>query len=460
MEKILIKKLFIISICIILLNISIINVSSIKINSTTLHQSQIIDEYDMVIVVPSQFSSNIQPLIDHKNNIGIKTFFKSTEEIYSNYQGNDKPEQIKYFIKDNVEKCKIRYVLLIGDINLVPIRKSTMINYPYIDDIITDLYYSDMYETNGNFSSWDSNNNGIYGEFEFGKKDASRDIIDLYPDVIVGRLPCSNSKEVSVVVDKIISYENRISKDSWFKRLILMAGDSFPGDVWIEGEIISDIVGNHMKIFGFEPIKLYASEDKFKPMILNQEISKGAGFVCFSGHGYPQAIATSKPNETKRISYYSPYMIGIRNNNKLPIFFLQACSTATLDFTVQELSELYSLPFAYILCILSDVKYKTENIYPCFAWELIKKPNGGGIASIGATRLAFGDPLVITPDQGIELLNLLFFKSYKENITLGQQFTDSIISFINYTNGSDPITPQEFILIGDPSLKIGGYSLG
>ena len=71
-------------------------------------------EYDLVIIAPSSFQSNIQPLIDHKISYGISTILKTTEDIYDEYEGVDKPEQIKYFIKDALETWDMKYVLLIG----------------------------------------------------------------------------------------------------------------------------------------------------------------------------------------------------------------------------------------------------------------------------------------------------------------------------------------------------------
>ena len=56
--------------------------------------------YNLVIIAPKVFANALQPLIDHKNSLGVSTYLKTTEDIYTEYQGVDKPEQIKYFIKD------------------------------------------------------------------------------------------------------------------------------------------------------------------------------------------------------------------------------------------------------------------------------------------------------------------------------------------------------------------------
>jgi len=70
--------------------------------------------YDMVVVAPETFHSLLQPLIDEKNAKGVLTTFMSMEDILSQYNGTDPPEQVKYFIKDAFDNWNITYVLLVG----------------------------------------------------------------------------------------------------------------------------------------------------------------------------------------------------------------------------------------------------------------------------------------------------------------------------------------------------------
>ena len=78
----------------------------------------------------------------------------------------------------------------------------------------------------GGFSSWDANNNGIYGEWK-GENAQDKDI-DLRPDVYVGRLACRNKFEVFKMVNKIINYEKTPHKNElWFKRMIVAGGITF-----------------------------------------------------------------------------------------------------------------------------------------------------------------------------------------------------------------------------------------
>ena len=210
--------------------------------------------YDLVIIAPQVFSDELQRLITHKNNIGIKTILKTTEEIYEEYQGRDKPEQIKYFIKEAYDEWNISYVLLVGGLKSkiwanprenhsygakhwhVPVRYTNLYDKPkhpldsessiHDPGVISDLYYADIYDGVGNFSSWDTNEDDIFAAWACPGVENDTDI-DLCPDVCIGRLACRSICEVKTVVDKIISYETTTYGQEWFNKIIAVSGDGF-----------------------------------------------------------------------------------------------------------------------------------------------------------------------------------------------------------------------------------------
>jgi hypothetical protein len=49
-----------------------------------------------------------------------------------------------------------------------------------------------------------------------------------------------------------------------------------------------------------------------------------------------------------------------------------------------------------------------------------------------------------------------FFEAYEPGVSVGQMLTQGINYYINL-GGKDYLTLEEFVLIGDPSLKVGGY---
>ena len=386
------------------------------------------NEYDLVVISTKSFKSTIQKLIDHKISHGVKTFFKDVEEIYDVYPGRDKLEQIKYYVKDAIESQGISYVLIVGGINHVPIRK-TAVGWHGSLELPTDLYFVDIYDSKGDFCTWDANNNNIFGEFNWDY--GNIDEVDLYADALIGRIPCMKNSDLNVVINKIINYENTAYAQNWFNRILLLAGDTFPYRGIIEGEYVTNLIAEEME--GFTPVKLWTSTNNFNPLTINYRTTLGAGFISYSGHGYITGFGTSPPNKNRRIEYFDIFTIGMLNGKKLPIIFFDACLTATLDYKFFNLFD-----------------------YPSITYTLLKKPFGGAIASIGATRVAFTDVDSHGVHAGAGYLNLHFFMNYEEGIILGDMLNRAKNDYLNYV-GEDCFTIEEFIIIGDPSLKIGGY---
>ncbi len=402
-------------------------------------------DYDLMIITPSNFVPALERLAKHKDSRGIKTEIVSLEEIYSKYSGYDEAEKIKKAIKDEVENNGIRYVLLVGSIDKLPIRKTHFIrkwgNQYHNITLLTDLYYADIYDADGKFCSWDSNGNGKYGEMFYGV-DGENDEVDLYPDVYLGRLACKNVLEVNVVVNKIIQYESRTG--NWFKRLLVIGGDTFPGWGVIEGEFVTEKTAEILS--DFSTTKLWATLDNLKPLNIHIELSKGYGFVHYSGHGFEYGISTHPVGSEEWIgTYVTPYATMLFNGYKLPVIFFDACLTAKLDFNSSDLRD-DGIPIPF------NIKF------PCFAWFLVKKPLGGAIATIGATRIAFTFVDSSGVHAGASRLALDFFSAYHNTSILGEMFVEAQLAYIENA-GKGYFTLEEFILLGDPSLKVGGYSI-
>ena len=422
--------------------------------------------FDLVIITPLEFSQNLLPLVEHKNSHDIKTNLTDLAYIYNLFPGRDEAEQIKYFIKYALEEWGIRYVLLVGDIKKLPIRDTDA--YPWVgfgNNILTDLYYADIYNESYAFCSWDGNKNDTFGEVEYNFSDfppqmIDLDDVDLYPDVHVGRLACRNIEEVEIVVNKIINYEENTYGRRWFKKIVLAGGDTFPpfnGDKRFvyEGEITNKHVAQQLP--NFRHAKLWASRRNLNALTFNRAINKGAGFVTYAGHGFDRGWGTYRPNafRDRLIWYDMMFLFGLRNRNKLPIVFLDACLTARLDFNMGMFSNRYPI-IVKLFEALTGLSYNLSDLTPCFAWKFMTMKNGGAIATVGATRPAYTWVDKDGVYGGAGYLDVAFFKAYKEGVTLGEMFTEAQNDYLNNV-GKDYFTIEVFILLGDPSLMVGGY---
>ncbi len=394
------------------------------------------DRYDLLVVAPEAFTGALQPLAEHKEQHGLATKLVTPAEIYSGdyftVQGEDDPAHIKYFVRDAIEEWGIRYLMLVGDIEKVPSR--LVYSFWGGGTMYADYYYADIYGDNMSFCSWDSNGNGRYGETE----DGSSDEVDLYADVYMGRLLCKDVEEVETVVNKIVTYENTAGGSDWFNRLILMGGDTFPGWGVYEGELVNQHVADAMP--QFEHVKIQMAEGNFLPHRINQIWTEGAGLVCYSGHGFEYGFGTYPHDSRWMIAYYTPYLLHMQNQERLPVVFFDACLTAKLE---------------YYMLGMEDV--------PCFAWALVKKPDGGAIATIGATETATTSVDEDGPHGQAGYLDLHFFQAYEPGRPVAEMLVQAKHDYLNDVAAGEAndrfymMTVEQFQVMGDPSLHVGGY---
>lgn len=392
------------------------------------------DEYDMVIITPSEFSEKLQPLVDYKNDSSVATKLVTLDEIYDGVyfpvEGRDDQEKIKYFIKDAIEEWDITYVLLAGGANKIPVRMS------YVQDgmevsFISDLYYADIYDAYGDFCSWDSNGNDIFGEYNYQGR---TDFVDLYPDVCLGRLNFRSINEVSGVLNKIITYESTGAyMEDWFSNFVVCGGDTFPdSDNVDEGEYLNQNAINIMD--GFIPEKIWVTNGKLQFAInIDNAIENGSGFLYMSGHGTYENWATHPHNDFETwwpIGTYSYLRVeSLNNEEKLPIVIIGGCS---------------------------NCKFSGDH---CFGWSFVKNPDGGGIASYGYSALGWFIPGYGCTSGLTGGLELSAFRAYgiQNAKTTGELWSKALTKYINdfgVWSAYGYKTVEEFQPFNDPSTRI------
>ena len=449
-------------------------------------------KFDLLIIAPQKFIRYLEPLVNFKNEHNIKTMLSSLQDIYMNMSsplsGRDESEKVKYFIKDTIEKYDIKYVLLVGGRKgqsndwIFPVRFSHVVppeEQEYPEPLfISDLYYADIFDGEGNFSSWDSNFDDIFAVWN----ETFKEEIDNYPDVYLGRLPCRNIFELKVMVDKIKEYEKEPCDKEWFNNLLLVGGDSYintgqwpEGFIINEGELACEAAIEVMP--DFNPIKVYASYNDINRETVNEAFNKGAGFAYFCGHGSSASWGTHfvPANSSNWVTGYTVQdMVYLRNGEKQPITVVGGCHNAQFDVTMcnilSGISEEGLKYFSLKKGKIGQFWYK-EWIPNCWAWWLTSKPNGGAIATLANTGLGThgdGDQNQNGIVDYIEVLDgwleLRFLELYgiENNKILGLNHGQTIIDYLNNFLGDgskmDVKMVQQWQLFGDPSLKIGGYN--
>jgi hypothetical protein len=438
---------------------------------------------DLIIVTPLEFVAALIPLKDHKNNTGITTKVISLEDIYSNYDGRDEAEKVKYCIADYEKTSNIKFAMLVGDADKFPIRytktdreTAAAFNTAFYG---TDFYYADLYKSDGSFDDWDNNKNGFFGELagESSTGPLNVDNVDLTPDIAIGRIPASSIDEVIIYTSKVISYEKNFNSYDWKDNILLIATKDWIPDICLfQDKIARDYLKNKIVYKLYEFVSLYetiSEKEKLDLDISDEEIqkiappnpqniidliNKGVFIVSHIGHGDINAWINC---------LYAENFTDMNNTDKLSIFFSIGCSTgafctlppyeAYIDINGayhegSNYGEIFKTFPPQPACI------QTENNLEGMGELSIAKISNGAIGYIGC----------ITGGQysGVELSKYFFESLTKGSSTLGEMWNYSIMKYYDVVEFPKNVEipdwylvasfhqPWKYFLFGDPSLRV------
>lgn len=155
-------------------------------------------------------------LVQWRQESGFMVTRVSIETIIAHSTGVDDAEKVRNFIISLNNSDPVHYLLLGGDTDIIPARIANASScssgtYPDENDLVSDLYYSDLDGT------WDDETtpDGVYGEIE--------DSIDLEADVLVGRIPLRTTPEIRNWVSKVLDYEKSPDGTSVMKAMFWAA---------------------------------------------------------------------------------------------------------------------------------------------------------------------------------------------------------------------------------------------
>jgi hypothetical protein len=175
----------------------------------------------LVVVAPQKFHSALEDFIKHKYKLGLPTTLVALEQALKTSTGVDDAERLKRYLYNEWKARKIRYALLVGDVDVLPVR------YMVVDRITpeafdyafypSDLYYADLARPDGSFDDWNARKDGFhslyFGEVR-GHKNKSGPInfdkVTYHPKIAVGRWPVNTVAEVKLVAGKTMAYENGV----------------------------------------------------------------------------------------------------------------------------------------------------------------------------------------------------------------------------------------------------------
>ena len=171
------------------------------------HTYAVVSTSNLIYNAPGPW--NFQALCEARARAGFTPALVTTEWIYANYAGANPVAKIRAFVQDACQKWGLRYLLIGGTFDLVPVQK---LYVSFLDLIVTRtaeipadaLYYGCME------GSYDGNGNGRYGEVNDG---ANGGDVDLTAEVLVGRFPVADAAELAHMVRKTLRYESATAQD-------------------------------------------------------------------------------------------------------------------------------------------------------------------------------------------------------------------------------------------------------
>ncbi|MBN1861604.1 MAG: hypothetical protein JW840_09115 [Candidatus Thermoplasmatota archaeon] len=371
----------------------VINPDDVVLHSSAISQKIGVDpgNYDYVIITQDSWVDAFQPLKDWKTKKGIPANIVTTTWIYNSggYSGSS-VDKIRSFVQDVYTNWGTRYILLGGDVDVVPCHYRTFSSVDP-DPVPNDAYYADF----------DS---------------------DWICEVHVGRASVtgtgSGTGKIGNFINKIMTYEKNPSLTDFAKNAGFFGFDldshthaqqckinidtSYVPSSWIMTTVYDSDSGNH------------------RTNVISA-LNAGQNLMNHADHSGSDFMGTGYVNHD--IGLWNADMDALTNGNKQGILYSMGCDPAAYD---------------------------SPN---CIAEHFVRNSNGGGVAFIGNSRYGWyyvGDYNTLSMGYDVEFFKSIF----QDNLyKLGTAFSDHKNDEVESTSISKYCF-TELTLLGDPELPL------
>jgi len=420
---------------------------------------------EYLIVTTSDLEASFLPLAHWKTSIGIPTSVVKIDDILPSYEGRDDAESLFMFVTEMSQSNDLRYLLLGGDAEEVPVRylQASASGFGLDDRYLSDLYYASP------GTDWDANGNDIFGEPE--------DILaigeaNLTFPLIVGRIPASTPEEASTAVNRTISYERSPPPGNWTHRAILTSSlmerpnilddPLTPEDEGFEPRADNGYLAIE-RLRSYLPYTMQLREahdyDRYWGLNYTQEndtlalgtvpalITEGASVFTFAGQSFYDADVWDPPTAYSLAQWFDPF--GTANGS---LGFQDALSSQDID----DLDNGGMLPFAYISsCDSANFSDPTDSDLS----DSVLAPNGGFIGMIGSTGISWrGEYSEEEGGFGNWYLLPEFWKRYFSTDMPGESLYRTKEAYLRSFFGRSGLAERVlanlygYVFLGDPSL--------
>ena len=392
--------------------------------------------YRCVIIAPEDMIEPAEALAQtHVEDEGIPTRVVSLAWIRDNYEPAEDPpypgladggavtpieydytlaKKIISFLRDDEAHPSLEYVTLLGNGAKLPPSYYFFDDQPDLDPI----------------NCW------IPTDFLYASPD-----YDLICNYKVGRIPAADPDEATWPILKARRWLSEADW-SWFSN-VMVAGSRPFHTPFFYGELMSVDLINRGFFDGMTVNKAFGTDGRYTKQVLGSALSDGGyGFLYDSGHGSGFAIHL----DDGFISSWD--VLGYRSSAwRLPIVVTIACICGRYDSSGDSRFD-RSFGEAVVLSQAGGIAF--------FGGSRINV----GIASVGYNR---GNVQVIKQEHMGGMTSDLFASYVAGQSDLGGLYSGAVGKFVAENDWDDPLVQRtlfEFVLLGDPAIKIPPYSPG
>jgi uncharacterized repeat protein (TIGR01451 family) len=251
---------------------------------------------EIVIITHPDFQSTLGPLVALRNSQNNGVAVVTTEQLYDAYNfGERSPFALRSYLQaaSTTWRDKPQSVLLLGDASFDP---RNYLGFGDFDFVPTRLIETAAFKTASD--DWLSD----FAETGFAT-------------IPTGRIPARTAADASLVISKIVDYENGNSAGSWTHQALVIADQNVGVDFSSEANSASLTLPQSLT-----QTKILA--DGLDPATASQEIiaaiNSGALLVNYTGHGSEQQWSFSDLLDNTSAS-------ALTNGNRLPVFLIMDC---------------------------------------------------------------------------------------------------------------------------------------
>ena len=432
------------------------------------------DQYDYILITSRSLESEFQKLINWKISRGVSAGIFFVEDIVINPDYScsgsfgdgcgspgennldDTQAKIRNFIKHAYMDFGTDYVLLGGDISVIPQRGVYIWTGGWFTNfsVPSDLYYSGL---NG---SWNEDRDEVFGEPQqrsgpdgcapiLWRNGSRGNEFDLLAEVYVGRAPVETIGETRNFVSKTIKYENdTINNAAYLKKAIIMAERL---DKVTDSSESMESLSKNISQFDREKIYEVYWEDIKHPNStqvggttnevglllepLSKSINTGVSLIAHQGHAGSFTVMRFNPQEVFGWNDTTSFPL---NNTIYPFIYSTGCDSAAFDHDV----------FVWNRSLRGNMKVDS------IGEDFVISPYGA-FAYIGNTRFGF---YKIESTEGVsEIFQRSFFEQLNSGVNnIGKTLQKSrelhVGEFdLGYTNRWVYLN---LVLLGDPETPI------